>query len=289
MTKIRLLLGLACFAFAHDIVAAEDIVLSNRYGRVSVSLMGGQVLSYVPTGEADVLFRPADMDFRPGRGMHGGIPVCWPWFGRYGEPGSRMHGLVRYCRWTCAEVTNGVDVSRAVLTLASSDETRKLWPHDFSLRYAIELGPGLALALEAENTGKEPFDVTAGFHPYFNVGDPARAVVSGLVEPVRVCPGIDGGRPTLSGGRYVLQEDNVSSAVEITAEGERKLIVWNPGPGWQPNDGADCNLAAGDWRRFVCVEPAVIGRESAIRLAPGGRHTLKMAVVRRKTVVGTEY
>lgn len=255
--------------------AATTVVLSNRLGRAEVSLLGAQVLSYVPAGRSDVLFMPEDRDFSRDREMHGGIPVCWPWFARLGAPGSRLHGVARYCRWQVAGLTNGTDVSRLVLTLDSSDATRKAWPHDFRLEYEIVLTDRLSLVLKAVNTGRDPFDTTFGFHPYFRVGNPDGVVVRGLKDPIRAHPGINDVYERASGGTYAF--DGANGPVEVSAAGERKLIVWNPGPnwkGWTPT----CNLKADDWRRFLCVEPAVIGRENAQRLRPGESSTLKMTL-----------
>jgi len=254
---------------------ASELVLSNRLGRVVISDVGAQVLSYVPAGRQELLFMPADADFSKDREMHGGIPVCWPWFGRMGAPGSRLHGLARYRRWRVAEKTNGPESSRLVLTLASDDATRKVWPYDFRLVYTIELTDRLSLALAAENTGVHSFKTTLGFHPYFRVRDPAEVVVDGLKKPLRAYPGIDGGHETVSGGTYSFGTGY--GRVEVSAVGERKLVVWNPGPDWK-DWSPDGNLAKEDWRRFLCVEPAVVGPENAVRLETGGRHVFKMTV-----------
>ena len=258
-------------------LAVATVVLSNAFGRVEISTLGAQVTSYAPAGGGEVLFMPRDRDFTKDREMHGGIPVCWPWFGRFGAPGSRMHGLVRYAQWTVAEKSD----SKAVLTLASSSATRKAWPYDFSLAYTVELGEALKLTLVATNTSKEPFAVTEGFHPYFAVADPTKAVVKGLKDDIRVCPGIDGGHACASGGAYRLVDVAGGRTVEIVSNAERKLVVWNPGPDWA-DWKPSCNLGKDDWRKFVCMEPTVIGRENAIVLKPGERSEFTMTVRRKR-------
>ena len=63
----------------------DMMVLSNKYGSVTVSLMGAQIRSYRPAGmKEDVLFAPKTMAIDGTKHVHGGIPVCWPWFGRNG-------------------------------------------------------------------------------------------------------------------------------------------------------------------------------------------------------------
>ena len=257
----------------------EMVVLSNRFGRVEVSTVGAQVISYRPMGRQEVLFMPDDRDFSRDREMHGGIPVCWPWFGRFGEPGTRMHGLARYCSWRVAGQTNSADVSRLVLTLDSSEETHKKWPHDFHLKYDVSLTDQLTLTLTAKNTGSDPLDATFGFHPYFRVRNPSDVTVHGLKEPLRAYPGIDGGHETESGGTYSF--DAGDDRIELSAKGEKNLVVWNPGPDWK-DWTPYCNLTTNDWRHFLCVEPAVIGVENARRIEPGESVVLQMMIYGKK-------
>ena len=57
----------------------------------------------------------------------GGIPVCFPQFSDFGPLG--QHGFARN---TAFEVLSSAP-STVSLVLRSSDETRKVWPHDFEL------------------------------------------------------------------------------------------------------------------------------------------------------------
>lgn len=264
---------LASVFLAAVFVGPDSLVLSNACGRAEVSLVGAQVTSYRPAGGDEILFMPDDRDFSRDREMHGGIPICWPWFGRYGEPGSRMHGLARYCRWTLSEQADDGSLTKVVLRLDASEATRRVWPYAFALRYEITLGSQLSLKLEATNTDVRPFHVTAGFHPYFCVADPAQVVVHGMSEPVSVFPGIDKGYYTPTNGRYTFETG--FSEVAMAVEGECRLIVWNPGSDWQcwcPEG----NLRKDDWRRFVCVEPTITRCDKAIELKPGESHVLQM-------------
>ena len=59
-----------------------EVVLANKYGTAEIALLGANVLSYRPTGHSPVLFRPAKRDYNRGESVHGGLPVCWPQFGR---------------------------------------------------------------------------------------------------------------------------------------------------------------------------------------------------------------
>ena len=94
------LLAVATQAVASTVRIQEDgmdmIALSNRFGSLTVSLRGAQVRSYKPVGMAeDLLFEPKTTTLEGTKDDRGGIPVCWPWFGRNGEPGTESHGFAR--------------------------------------------------------------------------------------------------------------------------------------------------------------------------------------------------
>ncbi|MBR3820383.1 MAG: hypothetical protein IKJ37_02045 [Kiritimatiellae bacterium] len=62
------------------------VALANQYGSAELSLFGAQVLSYRPTGNFPVLFTPSTVEFGAEKADHGGIPICWPWFGVGTDP-----------------------------------------------------------------------------------------------------------------------------------------------------------------------------------------------------------
>ena len=88
------------------------VVLANQYGTAEVALFGAQTVSYRPTGNPPVLYMPHPYDEKPaGEEIHGGIPVCWPWFARNGAPGSKIHGLARYSTWSVRGTEYSEDIT----------------------------------------------------------------------------------------------------------------------------------------------------------------------------------
>ena len=263
------------------------VALANKYGAAEVQLYGGNVTSYRPTGNSPVLFMPVAAQFGPNGEVHGGIPVCWPWFGRCGEPGSPSHGFVRHSPLVVKGSEYSEETTELVLSLESSPETKKLWNHDFELELKVQLSMKLNLYLTTRNTGREPFRFTEGFHPYLLVGDRDSVAVLGLEG----CEGVDARdmraftqTGELPGGdldhvfkvekrEYALMDPKLRRAIAMVSRGNSKLVVWNPGPG---NKLAD--LAPEDWKRFLCVEPATLFREDSIELEPGCEHQLLVAI-----------
>ena len=270
-------------------VKNEIVTLKNAHGTAKVSLVGANVFSYVPAGGEEVLFSMKNPDFASVEFQHVGIPVVWPWFNQNGEAGSATHGFVRQMKWTVLEKYEDAKMSRLVLGLESSDETRRLWPYDFRLRYTVTLGDQLQVSLVTENTGHVPFDITEGFHSYSRVSDVDRVVLRGLDgcrndlinsgEPDPVFEGdlrfhAGEGRVFTPGkGRYVLFDEGQNRAIAMAARGHRKLILWSI-----PKSSCSGLFTGDDWKHFACLEPSTISRDAAVRVLPGKQHELRMSV-----------
>ena len=270
------------------------VVLANRYGSAEVALFGAQTLSYRPTGNPPVLYMPHPYDETPaGEEIHGGIPVCWPWFARCGGEGAKPHGLARYSTWQVRGTEYSEDLTEIRLGLTSSDETRAVWPHDFDLELSVSVSMKLTLCLTAKNTGDAPFKVTEGFHPYLLVKGREGVSVRGVdgcaffdtrapekggerVWTGDYAPIADGSKVfTVEKHEHVLLDPGLHRAIALVSRGNKKLVVWNPGP---ESAGRVAELGERGWDRFVCVEPATIYEDAALELAPGEEHKLVMAI-----------
>lgn len=269
---------------------ADVLTLSNRYGRVEVSLYGAQIRRYDPAGQAPVLFAPdAPAAFGEGGTMFGGIPYAWPWFNMNGEAQTAPHGFAHRSVWKLLDATGSDSVTEVRLLLESSEETKEEWPYDFRVVYSIRLSDRLELDFSTENTGTAAFDVTEGFHPYFSVAEATNTVVRGLDGAVEDKIAPDKPNPVQRGDLAFSPGMNAvffapPGAVEIVDAGNgrsifvwgrenRKVVVWNPGP-----KSGILEFGPDDWRHFLCVEPVNIQRECATRILPGRRHELRMTI-----------
>ena len=252
----------------------SEVTLSNACGRVTVQLKGANVSSYVPAGGREVLFMAEHSDLWSGLAwVNGGIPICWPWFNRLGPKDSLQHGFVRTMDWKVVERTDGERLSRLTLALESSDETRRHWPYAFALRYTVELGETLKLALVSENRDTRDFRLTFGFHPYFSVSDLTTMRIEGFGEDratVDPATGVDGSFPAPN-YRAAIRDDGFGRRISLAAGGNGRAIVWNCGKPWDTVTGGQC-------RKYVCVEPANLPREEALTLRPGERHVLELEI-----------
>ena len=267
-----------------------NVVIANKYGTAEIALMGGYVLSYRPTGHAEVLFRPAKRDYNRADDLHGGVPVCWPQFGNRAIPGMKGHGFARFMPFAVRGTVYSEEETEITLGLKSDEATRSLWPHDFDLELKISVTMKLNLRLTTKNTGAEPFAFTAGFHPYFSVRDRVATVLKGVDGcsfidardmSDRVC---SGDFPLTEATDHVftlkpapkheaaILDPGLKRALALVATGSGKLVVWNPGP-----EGGVADHGPEDWRRFLCVEP-VTDWPAAVSLAPGESAALSAAI-----------
>ncbi len=268
-----------------------EVVLVNQYGTAEVALYGANVLAYRPTGHVPVLFRPSKRDYMPDESFHGGVPVCWPQFGRLALPSLPQHGFARTSLFTVRGTQYSEEMTEITLALISSDETKKLFPYDFDLEVKITVSMKLNLRLTTKNTGTEAFEFTGGFHPYFLVRERDNVVVKGLdgvpyVRADKMTNHIQSGDlalttdvdhvfelPAAPKHEFAILDAGLRRAIALVGSGHASAIVWNPGPGVKLAD-----LAPDDWRKFVCVEPVSHWPKALKALEPGETHELLAAI-----------
>lgn len=268
-----------------------EAVLANQYGSAEVALLGANVLSYRPTGIAPVIFRPAKRDYNRGDSFHGGIPVCFPQFGKLAIPGMAQHGFARKMPFEVRATEYSEEKTEITLGLASCAATMELWPHEFDLEVKITVSMKLNLSMTTTNTGGEAFEFTAGFHPYFVAGNRDDVTVEGLdgceyVYAVDMTNHVQHGSLSMTQSadhvyalkpaakhEFAILDKSLRRAIAMVSSGNQTAIVWNPGP-----EGKLADFEEGDWRKFVCVEPVTEWPKATRALAPGEKHTLLVAI-----------
>ncbi|MCK7636486.1 D-hexose-6-phosphate mutarotase [Corynebacterium pygosceleis] len=225
-----------------------------------------------PGGE--LLFVSSVTGCGAGTPIRGGVPLIAPWFGTLlGE--EPAHGFARRVDWECRVTGTGL---AAVLDR-----------DDWHLTFSADPTPnGIFVELSARNDAPGTRPVQLAFHPYFGVGDIDDCTVTGLdgeavLDRVTGADGRVGGAITFNGlvdriitapaGRTATLTDGTRT-VDVTGRGTDSVIVWNPGA---ENAAGMRDLGEGEWRRFVCVEPALLGPDLAgVPVVPGETVTIGM-------------
>jgi glucose-6-phosphate 1-epimerase len=272
-----------------EFLGLPALLIRTPLASAALSLHGGQLLSYVPNGFDDLLWLSPDSKRAPDA-IRGGVPVCWPYFGRQGQPDDvPQHGFARNTTWTLVQATNGPDGETTIeLSLPEHAGT------PLRLSQTLRIGRCLTQSLATRNIGTVPVVFTQALHTYFRVGDAQRVQVGGL-ENLIYADKYDGREHSQSGawnlhdprdpgrsdriyhragGRYALQDPVLRRRIDLQTSGSHSLVVWNPG---EQGIAAISDAPADGWRDFVCLEAANAG-EDVIELAPGETHTLRQAI-----------
>lgn len=241
------------------------IVVSHPQVRAAVTLQGAHLIAWQPSGEKPVIWLSEKSLFSTGKAIRGGVPICWPWFGPAGEP---AHGFARNQPWTLSAHDENEENVMLTFVLESTAQTKKLWPHDFTLFARFRLGKHCEIELEAHGD----FNATGALHSYFQVADIAGVEVSGLGE--HFIDKVDNNSEQGSSGKqtYPGRVDRIFTQPEACSlihdkQGQRTIevyhhhhsdvVTWNPGVELScsmadmPNDG---------YKTMVCVETARISK-----------------------------
>ena len=255
------------------------IKIDNKYANASISIYGAQVLSYQSKSQntgnnnaqnKDLLFVSELANFEQGKAIKGGIPICWPWFGRDSEnPDRQMHGFARNMQWKLEKTSQSNDGStQVVLSLNDTEDTRKLWPHAFKLILAIDIGSTLKLSLTTENTGKQSFSITQALHSYFSVTNITQTLLEGLDGISYLDKVTDAEQEEIQKGYISISEEvdriyinppskltlhNEEQKISIQSNGSKTTVVWNPWVDISKNSG---DLSDDAYLHFICVETA---------------------------------
>lgn len=270
---------------------SDIVVLVSPGGSAEISLYGGQVLSWRPTGQPPALFLSGGFaKTEKGKAIRGGIPVLWPWFGKAQSPSLPNHGFARISLWRLAETEYDKDETSALFVLVDDDSTRKLWNGKFELELKVTVGRTLKLELKTKNTGKEKFSVTEAFHSYFRVKDIENAALYGfdgeaymdatmsmdaMVQSGAIAFNCETDRIyTRHEGTANLEDKGIGRRTIVKKNGSDASVVWNP---WSNKAAGMPDLKEGEWRRFVCVETANLGRKP-VEVPPGGFHVMEAEI-----------
>ena len=162
---------------------------------------------------------------------------------------------------------DGTSVTLEYLQVAGAEPD---FPYAANLELTVKVGVKLELTLRTTNMGKEPFELTEGFQPYFAVSDYGKVTLRGVKKDAfAAVDGMDAAFPRLA-DRFSLLDAGFGREIDAFASGNSGLVVWSPGK-VEPHNR---NLDAGDTQRFIGLGPSNRAKEKSIMLAPGASHEL---------------
>lgn len=270
----------------------ERVAIKSPLAEAHIYLHGAHVTHFQPRGYPPVLFLSRQSLFQPGKAIRGGVPLIFPWFGpNAADSKLPAHGFARTTAWNLESISRDGDRAVVELSLKPSDSTRKLWPHEFELRYRVTVGSTLQLELTVRNVGDDAWRFEEAFHTYLAVADVRKASIAGLAgrdyldkvqggrrttqarQPITITGETD--RVYLNTREEVVVDDLAGSRrFRVSKDSSNDTVVWNP---WIAKAKAMADFGDDEWPAMLCIESANVG-ENAVDLAPGATHAMKTII-----------
>jgi len=281
-----------------ELVAVQ---VDNQAASATFFLQGAQLTHYQPVGEKNVIWLSDECDFKEGKALRGGIPVCWPWFGnldanpaqvneqvnRQGIVGA--HGFARDILWQ-VESIDIVDAHTTRVVLYLDFPGSRQWPFASVLRLTLVIARTLTVSLTVKNTDKSAFYFTSALHSYFMVGDIGEVEVQGLEaseyidmvadwrsgvqeENLLVTGELDRVYPQVP-SHVELCDKKLHRKIVISSDSFPSMVAWNP---WIERAKELSNFNDLAYRTMLCLENANV-LDHMKRLNPGEESTMAIEI-----------
>ncbi|MEE2731245.1 MAG: D-hexose-6-phosphate mutarotase [Pseudomonadota bacterium] len=246
-----------------------------------VALQGAQLLEYTPTGDKPIIWLSPLAEFKRGKSVRGGIPVCWPWFGDPRRNPSAVqqhlpagtlpaHGWVRDKPWVLDSVASNEDG----VTLRFQFPTNN-WPAPFpngvELSLEMVIGSELQLTLTTKNSSDQTLHFSQALHSYFAISDVNQMEI-GQLEGVTFMDTLDDWRektedtPIQIGQEtdriyvdtpelIVVRDRQWNREIQVSSSTAKSAVVWNP---WIEKGLRLSQFGEESYREMVCVETASV-------------------------------
>ena len=269
------------------------IEIENKQAEAKIALQGAHLFHYKVKDKPSLLWLSESAYFEEGKAIRGGIPVCFPWFGKNKEdPSLLQHGFARTQLWTVIleeEIDEGT--THIQLQLKPNTDTLEQWAYQFDVTLDIIIGHELSIALSVTNTDTKPFEISTALHTYFSVSDIDNISIKGLDN--RAYYDALEEKTSIQNGDILIQEevDRVYSnpsemitlldgdaKVNLQQEGSNSLVVWNP---WIDKSKQMADMTENGYRTMMCLETSN-AREDARVLKPNESHVLRAIISQEK-------
>lgn len=242
----------------------KQLQIDHALFKATILEQGAQLIHFRPTDKEPILWSAELTKYENGKAFRGGIPICWPWFGKAKSP---SHGFARIMKW---ELKSRVDSEKGVAlqwVLSDSEATREIWSYAFTLTLDMYLCETCTMKLTVD----APVQTTGALHTYLYSNDVRDECISGLgcsyidsIENDKMV--IDHSDSLLIDkciDRIYTQSSHESvlkakmRTVTVTHDNHSDVVVWNP---WSDLALSICDMSNDDYLHMVCIETARISK-----------------------------
>lgn len=258
------------------------LVVDNQFCQATIAFQGAQVLHYERKQSSPLLWLSDLNDWQAGQAIRGGIPICFPWFGRHPtQTDLTSHGFARNMDWQLQQATENAHGHQLIFVLRDNAATRLLWNHAFEAVMEIHLGEQLHFEFRVKNNDQHPFAFSFAWHSYFQIEDIIQTRLHGL-EHTRFLDQLCASAGYKSGdaqpvsfssetdriyqqalGHYQIRSV-LESTINIHSTSCSSVVVWNP---WSEKAARLNDMANDAWKNMLCVECGQVDN-ATVQLAP---------------------
>lgn len=264
------------------------IDIKNEVAEAKVALQGAHLFHYKKINNKPILWLSEVSDFKLGKAIRGGVPICWPWFGfNKNDASLPQHGFARTSMWELVSIAEEFDSTTLVLRLQDSKETLEMWDYKFELELKIVICDTLTLELKTTNKDSKDFTLTQALHTYFSISHISNVLVKGLDKK----PYLD----ALTWQNMVQEGDirfdgevdrvyqnvddkitlvDIDREITIKNEGSSSVVVWNP---WIEKTLRMSAMREDAYTTMLCIESANAFDDARV-LGSNESHTLKATI-----------
>jgi glucose-6-phosphate 1-epimerase len=268
-----------------------------------IAQQGAHIVSYQRDGHEPLIWSNPAAEFKQGKAIRGGMPVCWPWFGnlernpdsvqamRQSDEAAKAHGEVRALNWELMGM--GLDGDALLIDFIAPQAEGKLpgWPHNVALKLSIRMDQALHVSLVSYNAGDEAVTLSQALHTYFAVSDVREISVEGLdgLDYLDTLQSWEEERQQAGTLTFTGETDRIyldtpehlaindpawNRRIFIRATGSQSAVIWNP---WTAKTATFSDMAADGWQGMVCIETANVLEDVAV-IEPGAMQVMGVSI-----------
>lgn len=271
----------------------EYIEIKNSQAEAKIALQGAHLFHYKAIDKPALLWLSKLAYFEKGKAIRGGVPICFPWFGKHKNNASlAQHGFARTQMWKVVlEEEVDADSTHIRLELKPNADTLEQWPYLFEAHLDMIIGPTLSIALHVTNKDTKAFEISTALHTYFSVADINTVSIKGLEnclyfdalkaatfmqqKDVQIQEEVDRVYSDPSKIISLIQND---TSVQLQQEGSNSLVVWNP---WIEKSKEMIDMPDDGYKSMICLETSN-ARDDARVLNANESHVLKATISQYK-------
>jgi glucose-6-phosphate 1-epimerase len=251
--------------------------------KATLLLQGAQLVEFRPNNRQfeNILWLSPSAQYKQGKPIRGGIPICWPWFGDLDknpeviqdqmkhQDSASAHGFARSLPWEIKSIHEDCHHIEVTLILTSNSASKELWPFDFELEATFTFSTKLKLKLTTTNTGIHPFSISQALHTYLPTADIDRSYIHNT-HNLTYIDALDNWNKKQQIGKirfssetdrlYFFDESNYSLRLEapnqtllINNSNSQSAVIWNP---WIEKSKRLSQFSPQDFKNMLCIETA---------------------------------